>query len=80
MCFMPTLEIYVKMLERHDWTYEMSDDHSVWQRGVEAEGKLLGIAKCGGEPFKKAYNTEYAKQFHRPPFVGPYKFPFPEVV
>jgi hypothetical protein len=24
---------YLKLLKSHDWTYEYSDDHSVWQRG-----------------------------------------------
>ena len=29
----PEMAEYIKMLKSHDWTYEYSDDHSVWQRG-----------------------------------------------
>jgi len=33
------------MLARADWYYEASDDHSVWQAGVESFRKLEEIAK-----------------------------------
>ena len=29
----PEMEEYIKLLKSHDWTYEYSDDHSVWKRG-----------------------------------------------
>jgi hypothetical protein len=29
----PEMQEYVKRLKSHDWTYEYSDDHSVWKRG-----------------------------------------------
>jgi len=29
----PEMEEYIKLLKSHDWTYDYSDDHSVWQRG-----------------------------------------------
>ena len=38
------VEQYVKMLKSHDWTYEYSDDHSVWKRGAEAHTKLRHMA------------------------------------
>ena len=28
------LVILKKMLQDHDWSYEFSDDHRVWQRGT----------------------------------------------
>jgi len=28
-----SLAILEKLLQFHDWTYEFSDDHSVWKRG-----------------------------------------------
>lgn len=34
-----------KMLEKFDWSYEMSDDHSVWRRGKDAEEELLSFLK-----------------------------------
>lgn len=45
----PTLAEYWDMLNRHDWTYGMSDDHSVWQRGCQQEDKLKAIAKQSAE-------------------------------
>lgn len=32
------------MLDGADWTYEMSDDQSVWRRGRAEMGKLIRIA------------------------------------
>ena len=28
------LAILEKLLQAHDWTYEFSDDHSVWKKGM----------------------------------------------
>ena len=30
---MITLEDIHRLIDSHDWSYEMSDDHSAWQRG-----------------------------------------------
>ena len=40
----PEMEEYIKMLKSHDWTYDYSDDHSVWKRGSAeaAEIRRLG--------------------------------------
>jgi len=45
----PTLAEFYDALERHDWWYCMSDDHSVYNRGAVAEGKLKVIAKKSPE-------------------------------
>lgn len=37
-------DFYTK-LEQTDWTYEMSDDHSVWRRGAAAMGEIERLAK-----------------------------------
>lgn len=37
------IEFY-EMLQRHDWFYEFSDDHSVWQRGETSKTKLISIS------------------------------------
>jgi hypothetical protein len=50
-----TLEEYKKELQQHDWYYEFSDDHGVWQRGERASARLSRIAREGNEEFKKAY-------------------------
>ena len=34
------LSEYYDQLERHDWFYEYSDDHSVWTRGNQSLAKL----------------------------------------
>ena len=39
------LKEFYKRLEWHDWTYQYSDDHSVWQRGCEMERKLMSDAR-----------------------------------
>jgi len=38
------MEEYVKLLKGHDWTYDYSDDHSVWRRGADAHKKLRQMA------------------------------------
>lgn len=57
-----------RMLATHDWYFDYSDDHSVWQRGVNerkeitAEAKRLGRPEIFGEAFeamKDSRLTEY---------------------
>ena len=44
-----SLSDFYTELERLDWTYEMSDDHSVWRRGAAAMGKVEALAKTSPE-------------------------------
>jgi len=39
------------MMQKHDWYYEMSDDHNVWRRGESSRRKLMEALK------KLPYNT-----------------------
>ena len=39
------LEKYISMLKSHDWTYEYSDDHRMWQRGSDEAGEIRLMAK-----------------------------------
>jgi len=41
---MITLSEYYDMLDKHDWFFDMSDDHSVWEAGRRARNKLKDIA------------------------------------
>lgn len=52
-------------LDRHDWFYAMSDDHSVWTLGVADESRLNQLAKSieGGE--------KLMDDFRRHKFSGP---------
>ena len=66
------------MLSRADWTYEYSDDHSVWRRGRAAMGKLTAISKQSDAHAKlmadfydhvfsgKPWNTEKKPRPERP--------------
>jgi hypothetical protein len=55
------LATFWDQLERHDWYYEMSDDHSVWKRGHAAHDRLLEMAKTieGGADLFKAFSAHY---------------------
>ena len=47
---LPSLEDFTVLCNNHDWTYEYSDDHSVWRRGnIEREILLLCVNKGGAE-------------------------------
>lgn len=61
-----TLQEYEKMLKRHDWHYEYSDDHSVWKRGNEAHKELKRLAEELGGAFLALYRSYFEKHF--PPF------------
>lgn len=54
---------FYDMLEKHDWTYEYSDDHSVYMRGSSAERKLMGIIKDNGGIFLQLYDDFKAYAF-----------------
>ena len=38
-------EILNYELKQHDWTYEMSDDHGVYQKGTEHRKKIKQLVK-----------------------------------
>jgi hypothetical protein len=40
-----TDEEFYQLCHEHDWTYQFTDDHSVWQRGRDAELVLYNAAK-----------------------------------
>lgn len=43
---MPTLlETYTNQLIRHDWSYDWSDDYSVWSKGNEQRKALSVMQK-----------------------------------
>lgn len=58
-----TLDQYRKMLSGHDWDYEYSDDHSVWQRGCDSI-KRLREAQRSLDPLGTVWN-EYAPRGHQ---------------
>ena len=40
-----TLEDFEQLLRTHDWTYNYSDDHSVWTKGREQANKIANARK-----------------------------------
>ena len=50
-----SLSDYYTMLERADWTYAMSDDHSVWRRGQAEFGRLQALY-AGKPEWKELYD------------------------
>ena len=38
-----------ELLKTHDWTFDFSDDHSVWTRGNEERERLRSLALALGE-------------------------------
>jgi hypothetical protein len=38
------MQNYIQRLKSHDWTYEYSDDHSVWQRGSSERSEIRRLS------------------------------------
>lgn len=55
-----TTEEYKQLLEQHDWTYEYSDDHQVYLKGVESLTNLVKIAGYN-ERFKNMFTNYQLK-------------------
>ena len=41
---MSLFEFY-RLLQRHDWSYNYSDDHRVWQKGMDEANMIQHILK-----------------------------------
>lgn len=46
-----SLKEFYDLLERHDWFYSFSDDHSVWLAGNRRQKELQAIAENGGQEY-----------------------------
>lgn len=55
---MVTLREYYKMLDKHDWFFDMSDDHSVWSKGW-LNDKLIHTTSTHSDEHKKLYDAFY---------------------
>jgi len=58
---LPSLVDFTVLCNNHDWTYEYSDDHSVWKRGSAQRDVLVAICKEGGAEYGHIYNR-FAKE------------------
>jgi tyrosine-protein phosphatase YwqE len=59
-----TVKEFYKLLEKHDWFYFMSDDHSVYKKGAKEAEELFALAK-NNDYFRKLYDgyCEWADSF-----------------
>ena len=39
------METYIELLKKHDWTYDYSEDQTVWLRGVGERATLTRLQK-----------------------------------
>ncbi len=44
------MEKLIKLLRNHDWYFQYSDDHKVWQRGVMQRAAINAEAERLGRP------------------------------
>jgi hypothetical protein len=51
----PSLNVFWRMLCNHDWTFDYSDDHSVWRRGTAELSAIQEVVEAGGEEYKKLF-------------------------
>lgn len=51
---------FIELLQRHDWYYQYSDDHRVWQRGQSQWNRIRAIREENKADlnFEKAFNRE----------------------
>lgn len=62
-----TPEEFKKRLEAHDWHYNMSDDGTVWRRGLKDDNEIRAIAQTSPE-LARMYDDEWFKHFCPPTF------------
>lgn len=55
---------YIKLLHRHDWHYEYSDNQVVWRTGKEERDEILKMQKEIDIDFKM-WNNVCPEQFKR---------------
>jgi hypothetical protein len=61
---LPSLNQFWRILRNHDWTYQYSDDHSVWSRGHTELCSIHNIVKEGGDEYNKLFD-DYKKYAFR---------------
>ena len=57
---MSLFEFY-RLLQRHDWSYNYSDDHRVWQKGMDEANMIQHILKGNSrdEKYRNLYAVSY---------------------
>jgi len=52
---LPSLNEFWRMLHNHDWTFDYSDDHTVWRGGQAQLSLIREVVEAGGEEYKKLF-------------------------
>ena len=53
------LEQLEELLKTHDWYYQMTEDHRVWQRGSQQRSKIRELVNELGNEGKDLYDRYY---------------------
>lgn len=56
---------YVQLLKTHDWYYDYTDDHSVWQRGNRERAEITQMYKALGSEVAKETWNKYAPSMYQ---------------
>lgn len=57
------MDEYIALLKRHDWSFDYSDDYSVWKRGREDRDRLNSLQRWL-DPDSSIWN-QYAPESYR---------------
>lgn len=60
-----TWEEYQTILNNHDWTFEMSDDHRVWNRGRYSLNHVLVVKEEMSKIDKNRADEMYTKAMQK---------------
>ena len=59
----PSPEDFLKLLKSHDWYYDMSDDHRVWDSGRRESEKIHGLLKQFPNELRSVYDEFIKAKF-----------------
>jgi hypothetical protein len=55
------IEELKKLLDAHDWTFQRSDDHRKWLRGLDQQKRIKALASKIGPEGIQLYQSYYEK-------------------
>jgi hypothetical protein len=59
-----TTQEFTELCRRHDWTFEYSDSHSVWERGMHRRRVLLNAIANAETPEQKEKLSSIYNQYN----------------
>lgn len=67
---MISLNEYFNLLAQHDWHYDYSDNHRIWEKGFIERKKLVRLTEESRD-HKELYDIWYAHKYHdkEPPIL-----------